>query len=174
VPSVRLTRPEGAGDAWRQAWVNAIDHFEGRFPEAFRLAQDSGLGLIVQGGSAWTDYRASVIITPQLAASFGIAVRVQGLGRYYALQLTQDGQALLVKRHGTNTVLARRGLNWLLGGSYHLELEAVGARLRAWADGELLFDLIDEEAPLSGGAVALLCETGCVTTNAVKVAPAGT
>lgn len=174
VPSVRLTRPDGTGDAWRRAWVNAMDHFEGRFPEAFRLAQDSGLGLIMQGGPAWTDYRASATITPQLAASFGIAVRVQGLGRYYALQLVRDGQALLVKRFGTDIVLARRDLAWLLGKPYHLELEADGFRLRAWADGKLLFDLIDEDATLTSGAVALLCETGCVTTDAVEIMSIGT
>lgn len=170
-PKVRLTRPEGGGDAWRRAWVDAMDHFEGRFPESFRLAQDRGLGLIMQGGPAWTDYRAVTTLTPQLAASFGVAVRVQNLEHYYALKLVQGEAVYLIKCCRKDLVLAKRDLSWRVGQAYRLELEAYGARLRAWVDGELLFEFNDE-APLPGGAVALLCESGCITTNAVDISPA--
>ena len=170
-PKVRLTRPEGGGDAWRRAWVDAMDHFEGRFPEPFRLSQDRGLGLIMQGGPAWADYRAATTLTPQLAASFGVAVRVQNLEHYYALKLIQGEGVRLIKRCRKDLVLATRALPWRVGQAYRLELEAYGARLRAWVDGELLFELNDE-APLPGGAVALLCESGCITTNAVDISPA--
>ena len=170
-PKVRLTRPEGGGDAWRRAWVDAMDHFEGRFPEPFRLAQNRGLGMIMQGGPTWTDYRVATTLTPQLAASFGVAVRVQNLEHYYALKLVQGEAVCLIKRCRKDLVLATCALSWRVGRAYRLELEAYGARLRAWVDGELLFELNDE-APLPGGAVALLCESGCITTNAVDISPA--
>jgi hypothetical protein len=40
-------------------------------------------------------------------------------------------------------------------------------------DGQLLFDVRDEEMPLTGGAVALICEEGRMATESVTVGPAG-
>ena len=56
-PDVVLTRPSGTNDSgksprvWRQAWVNAMDGWEVWWPEPYRLVQNSGRGLIMQGYS---------------------------------------------------------------------------------------------------------------------------
>src|SRR5215216_522650 len=92
-PDVTLSRPPGAGELRRRAWVDAVDQFEGRWPEPYRIVQNEGIGLISQGNRSWTDYRVSAPITIRLAKSAGIAARVGGLRRYYGLMLDEAGTA---------------------------------------------------------------------------------
>ena len=44
---------------------------------------------------------------------------------------------------------------------------------RAGIDGEEIFDLRDEDRPLLGGAVALVCEEGRAQSEVVRVRPLG-
>jgi len=48
-----------------------------------------------------------------------------------------------------------------------------GAHLRAWIDGQRLFEVDDTDRPLVGGAVALVCEEGRTATEVVRIQPAG-
>ena len=92
---VTLDRPAG-GSVWRRAWVDGVDHLEMRPGESYRLIQDSGTGLIIQGTREWTDYRVSAAVTPHMVVSCGLAARVQGMRRYYALLL--QGEELLAAK----------------------------------------------------------------------------
>jgi hypothetical protein len=47
-----------------------------------------------------------------------------------------------------------------------------GNRLRTSVDGEVLFD-VEDEPLLNGGAVALICEEGCMASDSVRVQPVG-
>ncbi len=77
-PDVRLTRTEG-GSMWRSAWVDGFDHFQGgSVEEPYRLIQDEGTGLLIQGCRGWRDYAVSAPVTPHMAVSAGIAACVQG------------------------------------------------------------------------------------------------
>jgi len=172
-PDVVLTRPPGGGSMWRRAWVNAVDHWEPQYPETYRLAQDRGAGLLIQGSRQWTDYRLGADVTPHMAEAAGIAARVQGLRRYYALLLRRGGRARLVKALDGEGVLAEVAFPWAFGERHQLGLEVVGSRLRAWIDGHELFDVHDVDRPLTGGGVALVCEEGRTATDAVTVRPAG-
>ena len=58
------------------------------------------------------------------------------------------------------------------GGTYALSLQAVGTHLRAVVDGAVLFDVEDTDRPLTGGGVALICQEGRMSTDAVTVRPA--
>ena len=171
-PDVTFRRP-GDGKMWRRAWVDGMDHFESHAGEPYRLIQNEGRGLLIQGTREWGDYRVSARVTPHIAASAGIAARVQGLRRYYALLLGPDGKARLVKELDGSKVLAESAFTWQFGGSYELSLQAVSNRLQGWIDGKLLFDGEDAERPLSCGAIALVCEEGRMATDAVRVQPAG-
>ena len=95
--TVRLGRPLDGGTMWRRAWIEAVDVWEARKPETYRFSQNRGTGLISQGSLDWTDYRVDADMTPWMAAAAGVAARVQGLRRYYALQLTGDGRARVVR-----------------------------------------------------------------------------
>ena len=171
-PSVRLGRPSGGGSVWRRAWVNAVDHFDPQWTEAFRLAQDRGTGMLSQGGLGWRDYRASTQITPLLLLAGGLAVRVGGMRRHYALRL-EPGWVRLVKTLHVEAVLAEAPLEWLPGQPVELDLEAVGSRLTARVDGRVVFEVQDREEPLESGGVAFVVREGTLSAQAITVRPAG-
>jgi len=170
-PDVTLGRPRQGGTMWRRAWVDGIDQYESRWTEPYRLVQNEGVGLLIQGTREWTDYRVSATLTPHLAVAAGIGARVQGMRRYYALLLGDDGMARLVKALDGDTALAETPLVWDLERPYELSLQVEGRRLRAAIDGRELFDVEDLDRPLIGGGAALICREGCVSSGAVTVRP---
>jgi ADP-ribosylglycohydrolase len=54
VPNASFRRPDGTGQMWLRAWVNAVDDAGTRWSEAFHLSQSRGLGLFIMGGSGAT------------------------------------------------------------------------------------------------------------------------
>jgi hypothetical protein len=171
-PDVVLSRPDYAGSMWRHAWVNGVDEFVS-WAEAYRLIQNEGRGLLIHGTRAWTDYRVSAVITPHMVKATGLAARVQGMRRYYALLLCNDGKARLVKALDGETILAEKDFPWQFGGSYEFSLQVAGNHLQAGIDGQTLFAVDDGDRPLTGGGIALVCEEGRMATNAVQVQPVG-
>ena len=171
-PTVALRRPDHGGTLWRRAWVQGVDRLFSRTNEPYRLVQNSGTGLLMQGTREWRDYRASAAITFHMVSSAGIGIRAQGMRRYYALLLHRDGQARLVKAFHDYTVLAETAFPWEFGQRYELAVQVAGTRLQGWVEGELLFDIEDQGRPLAGGGVALVCEEGSITTDVVTVQPA--
>ncbi|MDQ2997158.1 MAG: ADP-ribosylglycohydrolase family protein, partial [Chloroflexota bacterium] len=170
-PEVVLRRPEGGGTMWRRAWVDGVDQYGHWWPEAYRLVQNRGTGLLIQGTREWADYRVSAAITPHLVDACGLGARVQGMRRYYGLLLRQGGTIQLVKALDGERVLAQAGYAWEFGETHTLALEVSGTRLRGWANQRLLFDLEDNDRPLNGGAIALICAEGRMATDAVEVRP---
>jgi ADP-ribosylglycohydrolase len=178
-PNVVFTRPAYNGSMWRAAWANAVDQYEGRWGEPFRLIQNYGTGLLIQGCREWTDYRVGADVTPHMVTAAGIAARVQGLRRYYALLLAEPtagasggSKVRLVKALDGNRVLAEADFPWRFGATYQLVLMVAGDRMRGWVDDQLVFDVTDTDRPLTGGAIALLAEEGRTATQAVSVQPA--
>jgi hypothetical protein len=179
-PQLVFTRPAGGGAMWRRAWVDALDQFDPQWPEPFRIVQNRGRGLLIQGTREWVDYVVQAALTPHLAQAAGIAAHVQGLRRYYALLLRRGGALQLVKCCDGEVVLAEVPFAWELGGTYTLRLEVRGDELRAWAapgglalpdDASPLLSARDLDRPLRGGAVALLVEEGRLATDAVTILP---
>jgi hypothetical protein len=170
-PDVTLTRPAEGGAMWRRAWVNGVDRFDPHWPEPFRLIQNRGRGLLIQGTREWTDYEVRAAVVPETVAAAGIAARVQGMRRYYALLLCDDDTIRLVREvDGTTTLAKARFRRRQYGEPHELALRVTGPSLRAIVDGEIALEARDGE--LDGGAVALVCEEGCLTCDAVRVGPA--
>jgi hypothetical protein len=174
-PDTVLARPEGEGVMWRRAWVDGMDQYEGRWWEAFRMVQNSGRGLLIQGGRDWTDYRVAASITLHMAEAAGLAARVQGMRRYYALLLRRDavagGKAQLVKALDGDKVLGEIDFPWEFGDTYEFSLAVAGSRITAALDGKPLFEIADDDNPLTGGGIAFVVEEGRVMSDAVTVAP---
>jgi len=179
-PNVVLTRPAGdvaigrhamTSRMWRRAWINGVDQFDLRWPEPYRLAQNEGRGLLIQGGPGWTDYEAMAAITLHLAKNAGIAVRAQGMRRYYALLLCNDGMARLVKALDGDTVLAEAPYSWRYGATKEFRLRVQGNRLQGFIDGQPLFDVEDTAQPLASGGVAFVIEEGRIMSDAMTVKP---
>jgi hypothetical protein len=163
-PKVTLTRPEGGGDLWRRAWVNAADHFDpwGTWDNnVFKLIQDEGTGMVLQGEFTWSDYTVATSVYPHMASAIGVAANVRGLVRYVAVTLTPDGVARLVEKHDRDeTVLAEAPVPWELDRSYPVTITSL-------ADGTITAT-VGDAATLKGrvtperarGAVALLVREG--------------
>jgi hypothetical protein len=156
--------------ASRKGWVKAVDLWESW--GGFCIGQNEGRGLLATGCREWRDYTVSAAVHPVLLASGGIAARVQGLKRFYALMLVHGGKARLIKALDGDTVLAEAPFDWELRQTYDMAIEVKASRLRGWINGRLLFDVEDHAQPLTGGGVALVVEEGRLITASVKVAPA--
>lgn len=171
-PNVRLGRPTEGGTMWRKAWVNAVDSYDERWPEPYRLAQNRGTGMISQGSRDWRDYVVEAAIVPHLVTLAGLAARVQGLERYYALLICADKKVRLVKMLDGKHILAEKDFAFEWDDEILLKLEIKGARLRAWINGTPVFDLLDGNTPLLEGGVALVIEEGRITCEEITVTPA--
>ena len=172
-PDVTLRRPDLESTMWKHAWMNDVDQLQTRW-EGLRVTKASGIGLLAQGTRDWKDYRVEVRVVPLLARSWGVAARVQGRERYYALMFDgrDGGSVRLVRRCHRETVLVERAFSWKLDQPYELVLRVEGGRISAAIDGETLFDLDDRSAEaLDGGGVALIVDTGSIATDAVRVMP---
>ena len=171
-PNLTLARsPKGAYKAWKRAWVDATDHFWYDGDENLKLIQNEGRGLLLYGTRQWHNYQVNVRMVPHMVECAGIAVRVQGLRRYYAL-LLKAGRAQLVKvRDEQQTVSAETELRWQYAQGYELTLAAHNQRLVAHIDGRPLLEANDEHQPFDAGGIALICEEGSCSFGPVRIAP---
>ena len=157
---------------WRRAWVDGVDNLWS-FVEPYRLIQNKGTGLLIQGTRDWHDYEVSADVTPHLARAVGIAARVQGMRRYYALKLTRvglNGVVQLVRMLHDETVLAEENFPWELSQRVELAICAVGSSITGTV-GDVTLTADDDR--LTSGGIALLVEEGRSATDTVCVRPAG-
>ena len=156
---------------WRRSWVCAVDDFVAMpWAEPFRLVQNQGQGLLIQGNREWRDICVSADVKSDMASQVGIAVRVQGLQRYYALVLHRDGEIRIVKMVSGEEIIARQPFHWSFGETYQLSLVAQGDSLIGSVDGKVVIQAMDSE--LRCGGMALLLEEGSLATQRIQVAPA--
>ncbi|MBE7203574.1 MAG: ADP-ribosylglycohydrolase family protein, partial [Parafilimonas terrae] len=135
-PDLRLRRPGGGGTMWRRAWVNAVTTLGSNLPEAFRISQDRGEGLLIHGTRDWTDYKVASTVTIHLGTG-GIAARVRGLRRFLALLLGEGDRLRLVRQHdGMRMILADVPCPWRRDEPRHLSLAVDRRRLVGCVDGE--------------------------------------
>ena len=106
-----------------------------------------------------------------MAKCAGIAARVQGMRRYYALLLCDDGKARPIRALDGDTVLAEQDYPWTFGAVKQFSLRVEGNRLSASIDDQVLFDVEDSDKPLIGGGVAFVVEEGRIMSDAMKVIP---
>lgn len=163
-------RPGEGCDFWRMAWVNGASLFSKRYPPDFRISQNVGEGIILHGTRQWTDYRVSSAITLHLGAYGGVAVRAQGLRRYYAARLTRAGQFQIVRvRDEVVTVLAETAFALELEKPVAVSVTVRGRRIEAEADGAAL---TADDAAFADGGIGLLVHEGALSTQSVRVGPA--
>ena len=169
-PTVSFSRPARGGVMWQRAWVDAVTRVA-HGDEPFRLIQDAGLGLLIQGTRDWRDYRVSADVTPHLAEAAGLGARVQGIERGYVLELIGRDRVRLLRRWHGETELAIMSYAWEYGTTYQLTLEVDGSSVRGWVDDRLVADIVDDDTRLVDGAVALTVRDGRTATTMVSVRP---
>lgn len=172
MPSLDLTRPAGSGQMWRRAWVNGVDILDTYSPDAFRLVQNEGVGLFIYGTREWSHYEVCAWVQVDMAKAVGLAVLVQGMRRYYALLLSRDGKARLVKVFDDQeTVLAEADIEFQFGKTYKLCLSTDGNFFAASIGDRRILTATDPQSRIDGGGAALVCEEGCLSSDRVTVKP---
>jgi hypothetical protein len=172
IPRLVLGKPKYEGSMWRHAWVNATDMYGYRwYPESFRVIQNKGNGLLIYGNYDWSDYEIRSDVTPYMVKSAGLAGRVNGLLRYYALLLCEDQKVRLVKANHGSKVLAEEQFEWKYFETYELTIKLNGANIRGYIDQKLIFDVHDFDHPLLHGGIALVCEEGSMKVEQVSISP---
>ncbi len=94
---------------------------------------------------------------------------MQGLKRFYALQLVGGKKVRLLKALDGDTILAERDFDWETYETYQLKLQVSGNRIRAWIDNVLQFEVVDAETPLNSGGVAYVVDQGHISSQAMAV-----
>ena len=172
-PQVRLHRPPGDGDFWRTAWVNGVSFFSKRFPPSFRISQNRGEGLVSHGTRQWTDYAVEAEIVIHLGNYGGIAVRVQGLRRYYGVRLNRSGSLEIVRvRDGETTVLATAPFRFRFETSTPMRVVVAGAEIRAEVGGSVLTARDDSPEAFHDGGIGLVISEGALSTDEIRIGPA--
>ena len=169
-PDTLFERPKHKGVMWRRAWVDGVDPLFG-WSEMFRLVQNEGLGLISQGTREWQDYSVTADVTPHLVARAGVAARVQGLTRFYALLVTNQQKVQLVRSVHEQTVLAEADFAWSFGETLNMTLTVQGNALVGEINGAVVLEASD--ASLDAGAIGLVVEQGRTATHQIQVRPCG-
>ena len=148
----------GASLFWPKDWAEPI-----------RLIQNEGVGVALQGGETWTDYRVTATMRIHMAKAGGIGARAGGMRRYYALLVGGDGVVRLIRRVNETVVLGAAPLAGGLDEQHRLTLEVDGSTIRGTVDDGPAIEATDDA--LRGGAVALIGEEGRIEYWEVDIAP---
>jgi ADP-ribosylglycohydrolase len=172
-PRLRLRRPKEPSTFWRHSWINNVSLFSTNFASAFRISQDRGSGIMIHGTREWTDYRLSSTVIVHLGPSAGLAARVQGLRRYYALLLEVDDHLRLIKmRDDVRIVLAEAPCRWTLEKEISLALEVRGVAIVGTVDGTVVLEATDcSTTPFENGGVGLVITEGALSTDQIDLEP---
>lgn len=169
-PDIVLHRPAGDGDFWRLSWVNGVSFFSKRFPPSFRISQGRDEGIIIHGTRQWTDYTVSSEIVIHLGNYGGVAARVQGLRRYYAVRATRDGKLQIVRRRDEQTlVLAEADYPLIFETKVAVALTVEGNTIRVIFDGVELSAVDDSVQAFRDGGIGLLVNEGALSTDEVRI-----
>ncbi|MFW6189003.1 MAG: ADP-ribosylglycohydrolase family protein [Planctomycetota bacterium] len=170
-PDVVLRRAANGTDAWKRAWVDAVDRTGyGKHRRTYQLIQNEGRGILIRGCREWTGYRATCEVTPHMADEAGLAAHVQGRRRYYAVLLRRGGAAHLVEVvEGEEAVLTSAEVEWEFDQTHDLAIEVGGGRVTGRIDGR--HEMTAESDVLASGAVGLVCAEGRCSFGPVNVRP---
>jgi ADP-ribosylglycohydrolase len=172
-PELKLHRPAGDGDFWRMSWVNGVSFFSKRFPPSFRISQDRGEGLIIHGTRQWKDYAVEAEIVVHLGNYGGLAVRAQGLRRYYGVRVNRAGSLEIVRvRDDETTILATTPFHLTFESKLPMRVVVKGSELRAEVGGTTLVGRDDSDKAFKDGGIGLLISEGALSTNEVRIGAA--
>ena len=137
--------------------------------KAFRINQSSGEGLLAYGTREWADYAVASDLTVNLGDG-GVAVRVQGMRRYYAIRLLRRGVLQVVRvRDDEQLVLAECPFPFVLDKSIGLRASLRGPAITVVADGVTLAASDDSPERFANGGIGLIVTDGMIQTDAVTV-----
>ena len=151
------------------SWVKALDKWETRWTESFRITQNIGRGMIFTGTNNWKNYTVSSKLKFQLVKSGGIAARIQGLKRYYALELTSNKKLRIVKMRYDLEILKEINFDFEFYKEYDLTLKIEENILKGSVNNEVFLEFEDKNTPLEHGGIGFIVESGTQSTNEITI-----
>jgi len=171
-PNLTLRRPQQGGTFWQRAWVNNLSSFATFFSSSFHLSQSIGEGFIAYGTREWRDYRVKTEITLQMGQYGGVALRVQGRRRYYAVRVTKAGSIEIVRvRDETVTLLAEADFAFAFDTPINFEVCICGSKISATVGGVMLEAIDENEEALTCGGIGLIICEGTLCADYVTISP---
>jgi len=171
-PDLTLRRPPGEGDFWRRAWVNGVSFFSKRFPQSFRISQTRGEGIITHGTRQWTDYVLETEVILHLGDYGGVALRVQGLRRYYAVRICRENEVQIVRVRDEDVhVLARKPLDVAFETPIPIVARLVGHTISVSVGGMAIEASDDSDKAIGDGGVGLIVNAGALSADRVVIRP---
>ncbi|XXH02040.1 hypothetical protein Hte_008405 [Hypoxylon texense] len=189
VPKLALKASDGNVGDWKQfykaSFVNGADVFDissGKFV----VAQDDGEGIVTYGTREWTDYRVVfenfTISMNNPGKTAGVAVRVRGLNRYYALRflraetscLKSGWCAVLTKVFDEQHIeLARAHFYSMQYTPHCITLEVQGSRIlaRIKRDSGYEIELKAYDDQYKGGGIGLIVKATSVIVQSIEIGP---
>ncbi|KAI1407938.1 ADP-ribosylglycohydrolase [Hypoxylon sp. FL1857] len=167
---------EGPRMFYKQSFVRSADNFamsNGKFV----VAHDEGEAMVSHGTREWTDYRVVFNdFVVNIGDTVGVAVRVRGLNRYYALVFTRDEHkrgriSLVVSMDDQKFDMASKVFAWEYDVPYTITLEVQGSRLEAQIGDGVLLSGYDHEIRYPGGGIGLMVCSGSVCSGNIEVGP---
>ncbi|KAF2163216.1 hypothetical protein M409DRAFT_57520 [Zasmidium cellare ATCC 36951] len=160
-----------ATEPWRRAWVNNMTTFPEYMP-LFLVAQDVGEGSLMYGCRDWYNYKATAKhMVNNKPGPNGLAARVQGLNRWYAVMLRPGGIAIVKAFDEKRIDLATADFDWRVVLPYDLGLEVQGEKLKGYVNGKLVLEASDSQ--YESGGIGLTVNDGSIMVNEVEIGPAG-
>ncbi len=157
------------GQMWKNSWVKALDKWETRWTESFRITQNIGRGMIFTGTNKWKNYTVSSKLKFHLVKSGGIAARIQGLKRYYALELTSNKKLRIVKMLYDLEILKEIDFDFKFYKEYDLTLKIEENILKGSVNNEVFLEFEDKNTPLEHGGIGFIVESGTQSTNEITI-----
>ena len=113
--------------------------------------------MLVGGDAGWTDYRVTVLLHSSDDDAVGVVFRYLDAANHYRYSMDAErGYRRLVRvSGGAYTVLAEDDFRYQPDQDYEVTAEAVGARIRVYQDGALVFEVTD--GTFSHGRIGLYC-----------------
>ena len=152
------------------AWVNGVSQFSKRFPPSFRIAQNQGEGLIAHGTRQWTDYEVRCDLIIHLGNYGGLALRVQGLRRFYGIRFTRAGALQIVRvRDEDVVVLAETEFELTFDETLKVVASVRGNRIAATVNDVAIAADDGDPVALRDGGIGLFIHEGALSTNAIAI-----
>ncbi len=153
---------------WKASWVDALDKWDSG-ERTFRVCKDSGRGMLITGTDLWKNYKVTSDIAIQRVKTGGLAVRVQGLNRYYGLVISASNKLQLIKVINEPKVLKEIDFDLEYYKDYKLSLKVEDNKLSGYLDNKIVLEFTDNSDVLENGAMGLIVEDGTMVTDEVIV-----
>jgi hypothetical protein len=150
--------------------VNGVDNFSKRSAQSFQISQDRGEGMIMHGTRQWTDYELRSEIVIHLGTYGGVALRVQGLRRYYGVRVMRNDCLQIIRvRDDVTSVLAETGFPLVFETTLTVAARVLGNAITATINGVSIDAEDRDKHAFRDGGIGLFIREGALSADSVSI-----